>query len=189
MVFKMATSAQNRKVGDFIVRPIMVDMMNIHMLFSFFAETTDIRKILKSYFSISSFSMYKLTIFSSTRLRFITAFQRTKNLFKVFCSGFAERKIISAIFTLASNRTQSSSSFKRTFSRTTYNFCFRKSKSWNLKRFFTNTAYESRFLLSKISMTLKRTKKVFMPFDSPGLNSHDFFTRSAVYFHIQNYNG
>jgi hypothetical protein len=184
----MATTTQNDKIFDFIIRPIMVSMMNIQIFSFFVAMSAKMGVIRKSNFSISSNSVLKIAVFFSSWLTFITTQQRTKFFFKEFSSRFCERKIFSTIFASTCYLTLSSNRFKSTFFRTANCFCFRKSNSWNAEGFTTNLTNKISLLFLKIYRTVPRTKKIFIFFCFPELCFENFITKITIGFHIRQYN-
>lgn len=162
----------------------MIFMMYIHVFLYFIAESTFFRKIRVSNFSISSYSMFIITVLFSSWLRFITTNERTKFFFRIFCSRFWKTKIFSAKFALPSDLRIKLDSFISAFCRTTNCFTFRQSENCNRKFIATMTSQFNLFFL-KLSSTFKRTKKIFIFFCLPKLSLKNFMTKSAIDFHMQ----
>jgi len=82
----MTTSTQNHKVFDFIIRSIMINMMNVK-IFYLVTKITFIWKVLKRFFSIKSNFI--------SNFSFKHAGMRTINVWSVFVLvfGFYKRKI------------------------------------------------------------------------------------------------
>lgn len=183
----MATATQNNQIGNIIIKTVIVLMMHIHVFFCFFAESTVIWKFRKSNLSISSLSMFKLTVFNCSWLRFITTDNRTEFFFKVFCSRFWKTKILSTTLTLSCKLRLKLNSFISAFRRATNCFAFRKAQNRDRKFIATNTSQFDLFFL-KFSAAIKRTKEIFISFCLPQLCFKMFITKRAVDFHIQHDN-
>jgi hypothetical protein len=171
-----------------IITPIVVNMMHIHMFSCFFAYRTRFMEMLQSIFAIPAFSMCEITIFHTSRLRFITALNRTKYLFRVICSRFCKRKILSTQFTLTGNRRLPSNGFEPTFFRATNCFCFGESKGWDRKGSSADRTNNISLFFLRVNATFERAKKLFAYLKFVGLNLKQYVAERAVNFHVRKYN-
>ena len=185
MMFNVAATAQNNQIGNIIIRSIMVYMMNIQN-FRFVANSTEIRKLRESIFSISSYPSQKLTILFCSRLRFITTRNRTKLFLKEFSSRFWETKIITAALTLSSDLRLKFYGLISAFTRTTNCFISRDSQD-RYRKFFATYTNQFNLFLFKFIAALQRTKKIFIFFCLPKLCFKSFFTKRTSSFHIRHH--
>ena len=103
MMSTMTASAQNNQITKFIVEPIMVNMMNIHVFLYFIAMCASFWKMLICFLAISSQTMNKLAVVFTRRLPFVTAYNRAIYLFKIFIFSRSERKLFTTSFAIAFN--------------------------------------------------------------------------------------
>lgn len=176
----MATNTKNAKIFDVIIFPIMVNMMNLQIFFSFFfAKVAFFRILSKSYLAI--FCLVRISSCFST----ITAINRAILFFKMFCSRPGKSKFFSTNFADTSHGKHLTNCFVRACWRTsncvvTFND-FRSAK----KSFSANSTDYRNFNSTKFIFTLARAKKIFMFFDLPELRFNFNATLAAIDFHIQ----
>ncbi len=181
----MATFTKNLKIFDFIIKPIMVYMMNIQSFIRFFANRTFVRVKRECKFSITSLSMFKRAVIFKSILRFIATNDRTKLFFKEFCSRFRKCKKFTTQFTISRHLRSKFHRLITTFFRTIKCFRFTNSMDWNRKHFSTEITRNNSLFFLEVGTTFKRAKKIFSIFEFVRLNFKKFITKRAIYFHIQ----
>ena len=176
----MATYTKNAKIFEFVIFPIMVNMMNFQVFFVFFSAKIAFSQIMtKSYFAIFCF------MFISSSFLTITTVKRAIFFIKVFCLRFWKGKIFTTNFTSTSHGKHSTNSFVRTFRRTSRGLIF-LNDLWSSEKLLSTfrTNYRN-FNGSKFVLTFFGAKKIFILFDLPKLCFNLNAALAAINFHIQ----
>lgn len=181
----MASITQNSKVREFIIRSIMIFMMNYQSLFCLFAKETKSWIFFVSKFSVGTYSSFISRRILSCWPIFITTCDRTVFFFRMSNSGGFKGKIFIAKFALSSNKVTQFHHFVSTFWRTTYSFRSFYSMGHNLKRFLTSRTIKRNFFYFERICTNPTAKKILTSFNLVGVNTERFFTKRTFDFHIR----
>lgn len=187
MMLNMAAATQNSKIGNIVVRPIVVYMMYIHALFCFVADKASVRKLRKGILPIPTFSVFKLTVIGASRLIFITAKYRAVFFLRVLSSRLWKKEKLAAKFTITRYLRLTTNRFVPAFFRAANCFGFRKTPFRNGEIRSAGSALNRDFVFFKLCVTMPRTENILSRFKLVRLYFKRNFAVRTISFHMQEY--